>query len=87
MPEEETKVKDSIKFAKSTAFVPKEIPFQMPPSGKALDIKSYHSKDWVLMYFDKSLWDEITSRCKEKNLDPRGVVYGMLMKIRKELGE
>jgi hypothetical protein len=87
MPEEKSKMKDSVKFRISTKFERKEIPFQMPPSGKALDIKSYHQKDWVLMYFDKNLYDEINTLCKKHNLDTKGVFYGMFMKITKELEE
>jgi len=82
---ESTKLRDEIRLAIKTPFTLSEIPYAIPPESKVFDIKNYGLREWTLLFLDKELFKEIEEACKKRGLNPRYVLYGTFLKLKKML--
>jgi len=82
---EKTKLRDQVLLTIKTPFTLQEIPYQGVPQTQTFDIVSYRQHEWVLLFMDKKIWDELVTLCQARGLGPREVLYGSLMKLKKML--
>ena len=85
---ESSKIKDTIRFATSTACVPAGVPVKDVPSSRTFDIRSYKGPgDWVLIFMDKETFESLKKLCEAKGLDVRKVLWGGIMKSKELLSK
>jgi len=85
MQKEKTQMKDRTLIKITTPLVLNEIPNMEIPSSRLFDVRTYKERNWVLIFFDRDLWENFREVCEKKGLDPKRVLYGSLIKIRKQL--
>ncbi len=82
---ERAKLKDRVSLSIKTPFTLSEIPYTVPPDSLVFDIRRYKEREWILLFFERELYDEIEKACKKRGLDVRYVLYGTLLKLKKML--
>lgn len=85
--DEETQMKDSIRFEKKTILPSETIPTKDIPSPRIFQVKSYRQGEYVIMFLDKKIWDEFQTLCIKKGLDPQKVIYGSIIRAKEILKE
>ncbi len=82
---ERAKFKDQVRLSIKTPFTLSEIPYAVPPDSLVFDIRRYKEREWILLFFERGLYEEIEKACEKRGLNVRYVLYGTLLKLKKML--